>query len=398
MKKLILSFFTVVALCTISLPSIAGNTISTVDFDVRPDYQSKQIICDFWWSDNDSGNSITVIIAYGKQFGSYPNVDTLEAQYDHQGSVRYFIPSEACTEYIVSASFIDGNSNKKTTLSPRFVNTPGDKAPTVTSVVFGNQATFATLSVSVNGFCNEVYYEMTCYAQSSSFPLMQFTGYAGVTGTVSETFYGLNPLSNYEIKLRLFNFAGEYTMVYSTRTLSNLPPIAESTLASSITDTSVILNGFVDPQEVWTESRFELGETVNLGDKMDWIPTNVKGTYSFPVGQLKPGTSYFWRIVSKGKFGQDEGQIKVFKTGGVATGVGGSLFNEPFQISSCPAGIRMYSEKDAIVEIYSIAGQKVLTTNLRGGEAHIFSSLTPGMYIVKSLIEGYTVTKKALVN
>ncbi len=67
------------------------------------------------------------------------------------------------------------------------------------------------------------------------------------------------------------------------------------------------------------------------------------------------------------------------------------------QVSSCPAGIRVYPEKDAVVEIFSITGEKILTTNLNGGEAQIFSFL-PGVYIVKSSTEGFTITKKAMVN
>ncbi len=83
---------------------------------------------------------------------------------------------------------------------------------------------------------------------------------------------------------------------------------------------------------------------------------------------------------------------------GTTTNIQKAIDNDLLQVSSCPAGIRIYPEKDAMVEIYSINGQKVLTTNVRGGEAQIFSSLTPGVYIVKSFIEGYTVTKKAVVN
>ncbi len=68
------------------------------------------------------------------------------------------------------------------------------------------------------------------------------------------------------------------------------------------------------------------------------------------------------------------------------------------EVSVCPSGIRIYSEKDAVVEVYSITGAKLFSGNCDTKEAQIFSLHTPGMYIVLLSVEGKKITKKVWIN
>jgi hypothetical protein len=178
-----------------------------------------------------------------------------------------------------------------------------------------------------------------------------------------------------------------------------LPPVVES-LRSVIIEPSIAqMVAFVDTKNTnSTKVRIEYGEQISLENLSDWFSYNGSGNFTLGIDNLKPNTVYFWRPVARNDFGQDEGQTKMFKTNEFATSITEITSDDLLQVSSCPTGIRVYSEKDAVIEIYSITGQKILVANVNGGEAQIFSSLTPGVYIVKSFIEGYTVTKKAMVN
>ena len=161
-----------------------------------------------------------------------------------------------------------------------------------------------------------------------------------------------------------------------------------------------MISATLDPKNTWSAyAHAKIGESLDvMNEQTERQLVDIKGIYTFPVGNRKPNTVYFAQVSMENDFGDHAGHPVMFKTNEFATAVTEITSDDLLQVSSCPAGIRIYPEKDAIVEIYSITGQKVLTTNLRGGEAHIFSSLTPGVYIVKSFIEGYTVAKKSIVN
>lgn len=61
--------------------------------------------------------------------------------------------------------------------------------------------------------------------------------------------------------------------------------------------------------------------------------------------------------------------------------------------SLSPKGIRLFSQKDAIVEIFTITGQKVMVIRLKGNE-EILPDLPSGMYLMTFLIEGKLTAEK----
>ncbi|MBP6908658.1 MAG: T9SS type A sorting domain-containing protein [Candidatus Pacebacteria bacterium] len=92
-----------------------------------------------------------------------------------------------------------------------------------------------------------------------------------------------------------------------------------------------------------------------------------------------------------------------FRTGfiylnGSTTGISNKLGNGiDVQISSCPTGVRIFSEKNASAEIYTITSQKVGTFSVLAGQ-EFFPSLPNGMYIIRLSTGGnYVITQRVVM-
>ncbi|MBP6908791.1 MAG: T9SS type A sorting domain-containing protein [Candidatus Pacebacteria bacterium] len=404
MKKLFLLSVAVMAFLSFSPSVQAENTTGNVYADA---YQSDTVIVvRLAWFENDSLNFIQPFISWDTTYkhlgdtGSYSNIDLSSwgvKYYSREGLVEFLIPAKkSCKEFYFRISFIDGMSQKRNNIS-RMVVTEGSSAPVMHHSTIVPNFSSVMVGVTIENTCNSLWIHAEIFLKSSVKVATVSAG--GYDNYVSFSVYDLLPNEEYYVDMTIHNGYGSVSFIQSFRTMSNLPPVVESLRSTVLSPRIAEVTSHVDTKNTHsTEVRIEYGEQIGLENLGDWFLYTGVGNYNFQMENLKPNTVYFWRPVARNQFGQDEGQTKMFKTNEFATAVTEITSDDLLQVSSCPAGIRIYPEKDAIVEIYSIAGQKVLTTNLRGGEAHIFSSLTPGMYIVKSLIEGYTVTKKALVN
>ena len=365
--------------------------------------QSTVIRAGFNWWESDSGGFIGVIY-YDTVPGRYQYLADSSVFTAKDGSFYVNIPTnKSCMVYYFKFIVIDKLTGKKST-EHRMITTPNkEKAVLLGFNLSQIGFNFAEVQFSFNEFCDYADFELKC-SESGKLPFITITrGQDDYKTSLKKLLSNLDPNTEYSISFRLFfphrSDLGETIIAWGFRTLSNLPPVVESNSAIDVKNESATVTAWIDPRNTWnSESEVRYGEHITLEQKTGWTPVQQKGNYGFYLPNLKPNTVYFWNSFARNDYGNDNGETKMFKTNEFATAVTEITSDDLLQVSSCPAGIRIYPEKDAIVEIYSITGQKVLTTNLRGGEAHIFSSLTPGVYIVKSFIEGYTVAKKSIVN
>lgn len=78
----------------------------------------------------------------------------------------------------------------------------------------------------------------------------------------------------------------------------------------------------------------------------------------------------------------------MFINDGEVTGIHSPISDNPIRISKSTGGnVRIYVEKDAIIEIYSITGSRVIVKALKSHE-EFFPNLTNGTYILQSFIDG----------
>jgi hypothetical protein len=115
----------------------------------------------------------------------------------------------------------------------------------------------------------------------------------------------------------------------ATRALAGSAPTATSAPASSITHTSAMVNGFVNPNgsEV-TECRFEFGLTIFYEKSALCSPSPGSGESPVAVSAsftgLTPNKTYYYIVVATNAFGTSESTKESFKTSGTPTVVTGS--------------------------------------------------------------------------
>lgn len=94
------------------------------------------------------------------------------------------------------------------------------------------------------------------------------------------------------------------------------PAIVISNVASSVTQTAAVLNGYISdtrlPGSVW----FEWGTTPSLGNKTAVLnyPANAVPDFSFPLTGLIPNTVYYFRAATQGSQGLVYGSPLYFAT------------------------------------------------------------------------------------
>jgi phosphodiesterase/alkaline phosphatase D-like protein len=181
--------------------------------------------------------------------------------------------------------------------------------------------------------CEFEYGTTVSYGKTAPCVPSTFSGSSPVA--VSATVTGLTANTTYHYRLVASNAGGKGEGADETvKTLVN-PPTVETKPASSITQTSVTLNGSVNPNGGEAKCEFEYGTTVSYGKTIACAPSTMTGSspvaVSASVTGLTAGTTYHFRAVAISAGGKGEGADAMFQTSPAlsaptaVTGTGSSL-------------------------------------------------------------------------
>ncbi len=107
-----------------------------------------------------------------------------------------------------------------------------------------------------------------------------------------------------------------FTTSQQQKQIGNAPAVLTKS-ASSVRQTSALLNSSTNPRGFLSNSWFEWGRTVALNNKTGRLPMgsgNVFRDYSFPLTGLSPNTIYYYRVVAQNLYGITYGSILSFNT------------------------------------------------------------------------------------
>jgi alpha-tubulin suppressor-like RCC1 family protein len=120
---------------------------------------------------------------------------------------------------------------------------------------------------------------------------------------------------------RFVNGSSGSTSLHTLALVASPPlPVATTLAASSITATSAVLNGTINPNGTATTPNFDYGLTTAYGTNVAGSPASVTGTTSTPVSAtitgLSPGTTYHFRVSGSSAGGTTSSANVIFTTSG----------------------------------------------------------------------------------
>jgi phosphodiesterase/alkaline phosphatase D-like protein len=144
------------------------------------------------------------------------------------------------------------------------------------------------------------------------------------TTAVSQSISGLEPLTKYYFRLNAQNQFGTVngtTLSFTTSgPLNPGVPIVTTSQVSKITNSSVSLNGRINPSGVNTTYWFQYSQDSLLGSSVNSVATQTvnAGTSTVnvqaSVNGLNKNTKYFYRLVGQNQYGSVNGSIMSFTT------------------------------------------------------------------------------------
>ena len=378
-----------------------GNTLGNVNFYVSQNAPGV-MTANCQYSDNDS--FIQPVFWWKKSSDNdYKNHSPIPGiKYtDHFGNALYNITNlQPCYNYDFKLVFLDGRTQSKDSTEQLNVTVPGNQKPSIGQPTFVVGYNSIRISNFITGHCNPFLYQIS-YGKVGKLPIQIFNqGYYG-DQTISYDIPDLDANQNYVIYLTVssqFGF-GDTTVNYGLNTQSNLPPTIES-LGTDISlngQSEVTFRSFVDPKNTYSsEWSAQWGETFPLDQQSVWYQVYQRSEYYMSISNLKPNTVYFYIYLVRNEFGDNKSEPGMFKTNGDLSGIKPVTFNDLIDVSNYSDGIKIYSEKETTVYVYSLQGSLVESFKCAGGENKILQ-LKPGVYIVNASIAGHTITKKTFV-
>lgn len=199
------------------------------------------------------------------------------------------------------------------------VTSSGSGAPTAsTSAATSVNDTTATLkgSVNPNGLATEYFFKYgttTSYGQTTGKTAVG-SGTSAVAASTGVT--GLSAATTYHFKLVAENSSGTTEGGDVTFTTPG-PPLATTSTATPVGNTTATLRGSVNPRGHATTYFFKYGETASYGQETSVISAG-SGTSSTPVSApltgLSPETTYHFRLVANNSSGEATGSDQTFTT------------------------------------------------------------------------------------
>jgi uncharacterized protein (TIGR02145 family) len=200
----------------------------------------------------------------------------------------------------------------------QFTATKPSDVTTMPVETIGNTTAKIKGSVNPNGFAANVYFE---YGTTALYGLLADAVPSPVSGnssvTVSANLTGLQPGIEYHYRLKAVNAGGTSTgadMTFTTTT----SPVAVTGAANTITNTSSVLTGNVNPNGSSTTVTFEYGITPSYGSIATGSPSPLTGNISTSVtgnlAGLIQGTTYHYRVKAMSVGGTAYGDDATFTT------------------------------------------------------------------------------------
>ena len=240
-----------------------------------------------------------------------------------------FFGSKSTTPPVADTSSTTTTTDTSSTPTPPA--TPVAGAPFVTtnsSVAATDTTVLMSGTVTPNGAFTNYWYEYGTTANLGNMTVSQSvgSGYVAISAPIYIT--GLVKDTTYYIHLVASNQYGRTAGVVRTfqTTHGNPPPVgsapATKTLsASGVTRTTANLNGEVTSNQATTQYWFEYGTTAELGNTSAFTNAgsgSMKVPVSISLSDLKPLTTYYFRLNAQNQFGTVNGAILNFKTSGPA--------------------------------------------------------------------------------
>jgi len=217
----------------------------------------------------------------------------------------------------VNAGSAAGNSSGAilsfSTLPPPTATTQAATSITATAALLNG-------TVNPNGVSTDAWFEwgtdptLATFTTTAVQPLGSGTTAQGVSAPLTT----LSPGTTYYFRVRASSAAGNSSgSIFSFRTL--FPPTVATQGATTITASTALLNGTVNPNGFATDAWFEWGTDPNLAV---FASTTVQslgsGTtpqaVSAPLATLSPGTTYYFRVKGSSAEGESTGSILSFLT------------------------------------------------------------------------------------
>ena len=222
-------------------------------------------------------------------------------------------------------------------------------------VVTTNSATSITqTSVTLNGVVNPNGVSTTVqfdYGTTTSYGTTVTAAQSPITGNsnvnVSANIAGLTLNTLYHFRVKATNSGGTNYGADSTFTTLPNPPVVTTNSATSITQTSVTLNGAVNPNGVSTTVQFDYGATTSYGNTITAAISPVTGSAvvndSVNITGLTPNTLYHFRVKATNNGGTTFGSDSTFTTlpNVISTKVSVNLPTLTRQQSSAPEWINV---------------------------------------------------------
>jgi hypothetical protein len=150
----------------------------------------------------------------------------------------------------------------------------------------------------------------------TSTPTQELTAAA----TVEADLIGLEPNLGYLARLVVGNETSRHATTSTPFTTEPVAPITATGAATDAEETSVVINGTIDPAGLQTTYHFEYGLTSAYGSR---VPASIDADagnghapriFSRTLKGLEPGTTYHYRLVAENSIGATAGEDRSFTT------------------------------------------------------------------------------------
>jgi len=173
---------------------------------------------------------------------------------------------------------------------------------TTVTVTTSSASSVSQNSATLNGYVvpnntnTSVWFEYgTTQAFGLATPNMNYGNTTSFSGYIS----GLNPNTTYYFRAMASGATPGNTLSFTTTGTVASVPIVTTSSASSVSQNSATLNGYVVPNGVNTNAYFEYGTTQSFGNVTSSVYVNSSGTgYTSSISGLNPNTTYYYRAMA----------------------------------------------------------------------------------------------------